>query len=377
MDHVHDRLKRELIAREEANALRKLTVAGDLIDFASNDYLGFARDPELKRRIEKEISSLPFTGSGGSRLLTGNNAYVELVEKEIAAFHDAETALFFNSGYEANSGLISTIVHRHDLIFYDAYIHASLREGIRLSGAKAYSFEHNDVGGLQQLLETFPGNIFIVTESVFSMDGDLAPLKEIVALANKYHAAIILDEAHATGVIGEKGEGLAQKLQVQDKIFARIHTFGKAIGSNGAVVLCNKTTREYLINFCKPFIYTTAPNYLQLAAVRMAYIYLQENPAALDKLRQNLNSMKDALQSQAKHKPVSVSSAIFSFIVPGNAKVKSIASSMQSNGFDVRPILSPTVPSGAERIRICLHAFNTEEEIISGLDKLMHLISEP
>lgn len=370
MDHVHDRLKRELIAREEANALRKLTVAGDLIDFASNDYLGFARDPELKRRIEKEISSLPFTGSGGSRLLTGNNAYVELVEKEIAAFHDAETALFFNSGYEANSGLISTIVHRHDLIFYDAYIHASLREGIRLSGAKAYSFEHNDVGGLQQLLETFPGNIYIVTESVFSMDGDLAPLKEIVALAEKYHAAIILDEAHATGVIGDKGEGLAQQRQVHKKIFARIHTFGKAIGSNGAVVLCNKITREYLINFCKPFIYTTAPNYLQLAAVRMAYIYLQENPAALDKLRQNLNRMKEALQSHAKHKPVSVSSAIFSFIVPGNAKVKSIATAMQSNGFDVRPILSPTVPSGMERIRLCVHTYNTQQEIERSLSVL-------
>ncbi len=370
MDHVHERLQRELIAREEAQALRRLTVSQGLVDFASNDYLGFASDAHLKKLILAEIAEMPFFGSGGSRLLTGNNAYVELVENEIATFHDAPAALFFNSGYEANSGLISTIVHRHDFIFYDAFIHASLREGIRLSGAKAYSFDHNDVDSLQRLFEIHTGNIFVVTESVFSMDGDIAPLSEILALTEKYHAALILDEAHATGVIGKRGEGLAQHLGLHSRIFARVHTFGKAIGTNGAVVLGNSILRNYLINYCKPFIYTTAPNYLQLAAVRMAYRYLQNNDQALKSLHRNLAFMKSILAQSDYPQPVSTDAAIFSFIVPGNDAVKKLSSTMRAAGFDVRPILSPTVQAGLERIRLCMHSFNTESQI-SGATSIL------
>jgi 8-amino-7-oxononanoate synthase len=370
MDHVHERLHRELIAREEAQALRRLTVSQGLVDFASNDYLGFASDAYLKKMILAEIAEMPFFGSGGSRLLTGNNAYVELVENEIAAFHDAPAALFFNSGYEANSGLISTIVHRHDFIFYDAFIHASLREGIRLSGAKAYSFDHNDVDSLQRLFEIHTGNIFVVTESVFSMDGDISPLSEILALTEKYHAALILDEAHATGVIGNRGEGLAQHLGLHSRIFARVHTFGKAIGTNGAVVLGSTILRNYLINYCKPFIYTTAPNYLQLAAVRMAYRYLVTIQEPIRRLHHNLKCMKDKLHSVTYAQPVSTDSAIFSFIVPGNAAVKKLSADLRIAGFDMRPILSPTIPAGSERIRICLHAFNTDEEIRGALQLL-------
>lgn len=370
MDHVHERLQRELLAREEAQALRRLTVSQGLVDFASNDYLGFASDADLKKMILAEIAEMPYFGSGGSRLLTGNNAYVELVENEIAAFHDARGALFFNSGYEANSGLISTIVHRHDFIFYDAFIHASLREGIRLSGAKAYSFEHNDVDSLKRLFEIHTGNIFVVTESVFSMDGDIAPLSEILALTEKYHAALILDEAHATGVIGKRGEGLAQHLGLHNRIFARVHTFGKAIGTNGAVVLGSSILRNYLINYCKPFIYTTAPNYLQLAAVRMAYRYLVTIQEPIRRLHHNLKYMKDKLHSVTYAQPVSTDSAIFSFIVPGNAAVKKLSADLRIAGFDMRPILSPTIPAGSERIRICLHAFNTDEEIRGALQLL-------
>lgn len=374
MDHVHERLQRELQARAEARALRTLQVHTGLIDLASNDYLGFARDAALKQRVEQEIAQLPAIGSGGSRLLTGNNTYVELVEQEIAAFHAAPSALFFNSGYEANSGLLSAVVHRHDIILYDALIHASLREGIRLSGAKAYSFAHNDLQELRNLLQSHSGNVFVVTESVFSMDGDLSPLADIVALAEQYHAAVILDEAHATGVIGAQGEGLAQHLGLQDRLFARVHTFGKAMGSNGAVVLGDKVLRDYLINYCKPFIYTTAPNYLQLAAVRMAYRYMQEQPEARRQLQQNLTFMRSYLQQAGVPQPVSADSAIFSFIVPGNDKVRAAATALRDQGFDLRPILAPTVATGSERIRICMHAFNTPEQLQSALSLLQQWI---
>ena len=370
MDHVHERLQRELIAREEAQALRRLRVAEGLVDFASNDYLGFARDRSLKTKIEHEVAQLPYTGSGGSRLLTGNNAYVELVEQELADFHEAQAALFFNSGYEANSGLISTIVHRHDLIFYDELVHASLREGIRLSGAKAYSFAHNDVDSLQQLLEVHRGNVFVVTESVFSMDGDIAPLADIVSLAEKHQAAIILDEAHGTGVLGIKGDGLAQQLALHTRIFARVHTFGKAIGTNGAVVLGSQLLRDYLINFCKPFIYTTAPNYLQLASVRMAYKYLTTDHTALSRLLENLDHMRSLLAGGQYPQPVATDSAIFSFVVPGNGRVRQLAKEMHNSGFDMRPILSPTVPAGSERIRMCMHAYNTADEIATACKAL-------
>lgn len=374
MDHVHERLQRELQARAEARALRTLQVHAGLIDLASNDYLGFAQDATLKQLVEQEIAQLPAIGSGGSRLLTGNNAYVETVEQEIAAFHSAPSALFFNSGYEANSGLLSTVVHRHDIILYDALIHASLREGIRLSGAKAYSFAHNDMEELRHLLQSHTGNVFVVTESVFSMDGDLSPLTEIVALAEQYNAAVILDEAHATGVIGAQGEGLARHLGVHDRLFARVHTFGKAMGSNGAVVLGDKVLREYLINYCKPFIYTTAPNYLQLAAVRMAYRYMQEQPEARRRLQQNLTFMREYLQQEGVPQPVSIDSAIFSYIVPGNDKVRAAATAMRDQGFDLRPILAPTVAAGSERIRICVHAFNTPEQLQSALSLLQQWI---
>ncbi len=374
MDHVHERLQRELQARAEARALRTLQVHAGLIDLASNDYLGFAQDATLKQLVEQEIAQLPAIGSGGSRLLTGNNAYVETVEQEIAAFHSAPSALFFNSGYEANSGLLSTVVHRHDIILYDALIHASLREGIRLSGAKAYSFAHNDMEELRHLLQSHTGNVFVVTESVFSMDGDLSPLTEIVALAERYNAAVILDEAHATGVIGAQGEGLARHLGVHDRLFARVHTFGKAMGSNGAVVLGDKVLREYLINYCKPFIYTTAPNYLQLAAVRMAYRYMQEQPEARRRLQQNLTFMREYLQQEDVPQPVSIDSAIFSYIVPGNDKVRAAATAMRDQGFDLRPILAPTVAAGSERIRICMHAFNTPEQLHTALSLLQQWI---
>ncbi len=373
--NLEDRINTELQKRTDANSLRDLKIIKDKVDFSSNDYLGFAQNEELKNKILSELNKLRRLGSGGSRLLTGNNSLIEKTETEITAFHDVESALFFNSGYEANSGLISTIAKRHDTILFDELSHASLREGIRLSNANSFSFKHNDLADLENKLSKAEGEKFIIGESVYSMDGDICPLNEIVLLAEKYQAHIILDEAHATGVIGTKGEGLAQKLGLHKKIFARVHTFGKAIGFNGAVILGSLQLRDYLINFCRPFIYTTAPNLMQVVAVREAYHYLNSNGGLVATLKERCEFFKHKIARFKEIELLPSDSAIYSIILPGNENVKLASIYLQNGGCDVRPILSPTVPEGKERLRICLHTFNTELEI-ERLCKLLEQITE-
>ncbi len=373
--HLIERLQSELQKRKTENALRSLQLAHDKIDFSSNDYLGLAQNAELLTIIKKEINTLRKFGSTGSRLLTGNHTLTEQLENEVAQFHDAPSALYFNSGYEANAGLISTVTKRNDTIIFDVLSHASLREGIRLSNANAHPFQHNDVDDLEQKLQKATGEIFIVIESVYSMDGDICPLQEIIDLAEKYHAHIILDEAHATGVIGERGEGLAQHLNVHNTIFARVHTCGKAIGNNGAFILGDIVLREYLINFCRPFIYTTAPNLLQVIAVRENYRYLKNNPSRVTALQENCNYFKLHISRYKQIQLLPSDSAIFSILIPGNAHVKLASKFLQNGGFDVRPILAPTVKEGAERLRICMHYFNTTLEI-DRLVKLLDQITE-
>ncbi|MEZ5015046.1 MAG: 8-amino-7-oxononanoate synthase [Chitinophagales bacterium] len=367
------KLTQALNVRRSENAFRSLRNAADLVDFSSNDYLGFGTQDILHKDIVEAISSLRHTGSGGSRLLTGNYSLIEHTEEFIAQFHKAPSALYFNSGYEANVGVISTLTQRGNVILYDKRIHASLHEGIKLSKADAFAFPHNDVAGLEKLLQDKTGEKWIVVESVYSMDGDLCPLQEIVELAKKYHAHILLDEAHATGVIGNRGEGLAQKLGLENDVIIRIHTFGKAIGSNGAVVLCTPLIRDYLINFCKNFIYTTAPNPLQVTSVLLVYKALAESDKYVQSLHRVLAYFMDRSSGYPELHFEATDSAIFSIIIPGNAEVSRAAKYLQNGGMDVRPIRYPTVARGAERLRICVHAFNTEMEMVR-LFKLLDTI---
>ena len=266
-----DFLQRKLNKRTEQNAFRTLRLAGNKIDFCSNDYLGIVKNNLVQPYLIPDVKH----GSTGSRLLTGNYAIIEETEKFVAAFHDAESGLIFNSGYDANIGLISCVPQKDDIIIYDKLSHASIRDGIRLSFAESFSFLHNDLHDLENKLASVPTangrNIFVVTESVFSMDGDMAPLKEIVILCEKYKANVIVDEAHATGVIGNKGEGLVQLLDLQERCFARVHTFGKSCGVHGAIVLGSHDLRNYLINFARPFIYSTALPESSLAAINASY----------------------------------------------------------------------------------------------------------
>ncbi|MGZ5245809.1 MAG: aminotransferase class I/II-fold pyridoxal phosphate-dependent enzyme, partial [Flavitalea sp.] len=261
-----NRIKERLERRMAENAKRFLRTTEGMVDFCSNDYLGIATNQLLKESINGELS----TGSGGSRLLSGNYELIERTEDRIAAFHGAEAGLIFNSGYDANLGLLSCIGQKGDTYLYDNLSHASIRDGIRLSFAESFSFMHNDVEDLERKLKSATGQVTVVTESVFSMDGDLAPLKEIAELCQRYEAFLIVDEAHATGIVGASGEGLVQELKLNEKCFARVHTFGKAVGTHGAIVLGSCELRDYLINFSRAFMYTTALPPASVSAISTA-----------------------------------------------------------------------------------------------------------
>lgn len=347
-------LQKKLNERVTQNALRELKLPGGKIDFCSNDYLGI-----VKNQLLPVHSQLQY-GSTGSRLLSGNYSLIEETEKEIANFHCAEAALIFNSGYDANLGLLSSVPQRGDTILYDYLSHASLRDGIRLSFATAYSFLHNDMADLEAKLKKATGNVFVVTESVFSMDGDICPLPELIALCEAYQASLVIDEAHATGVIGNRGEGLVQSLGLEDHCFARIHTFGKALGVHGAVILGSGQLRKYLINFARSFIYTTALPAETISHIRSSY----EVFPSMNAEREHLRSLIDRFtRSDLPYQKIESPTAVQAVIIPGNENAKQTAFVLQGQNLDIRPILYPTVPLGKERLRVVLHAFNTEREL--------------
>jgi 8-amino-7-oxononanoate synthase len=359
-------LSQALQKRISEGTLRKLSASNGLIDFCSNDYLGFAKSNEHYNFMK--YSPL-FMGSTGSRLISGNSTVIEELENQIAKFHTAKAGLIFNSGYDANVGLFSSLARKGDTILYDEYIHASVHDGMRMGVAFTHSFRHNDINHLAEKLNASKGNIFIAIESVYSMDGDTAPLIEISQLAQKYNAALIVDEAHASGIYGKRGEGKVAELKLEDKVFARIHTFGKALGCHGAIILGDEILKNYLINFARSFIYTTALPPHSVHSIKTAYELLQTD-FYLDQIQQlnrNINLFQKSIENFSNSRNSEITSNNFSpiqaLIIPGNEKVKEISKSLQRKGYDVRPILSPTVPKGKERIRICLHSYNSENEI--------------
>lgn len=373
MRAINNFISENLAKRRLDNSLRILKTENELIDFCSNDYLGFSRSKELKSLIEIELKNYPDyrLGSSGSRLLTGNDSFTENLEIEIAHFHDSENALLYNSGFDANIGLFSCLPQRGDTIISDEYIHASIIDGIRLSHATRYIFKHNDLKSLEQKLKLAKGRIFIAVESVYSMNGDEAPLKELCQLAKHFDAAVIVDEAHAVGIFGEKGKGLVHALGLSKDVFARIMTYGKALGVHGAAILGSPSLRSYLINYSRPFIYTTAASFQSHLAIKLAYLYLNSRDHQTD-LHQRIQyfkkNMKPAIQLLESRSPIQI------IIIPGNSIAKEAAESIQHAGFDVRAILSPSVPDGLERLRICLHNHNSIAEIKKLCETLNNLI---
>jgi len=356
---LDDNLKIALNKRKAENAFRSLAASEVKVDFCSNDYLGFAR---------KQHTIQAATGSTGSRLISGHHTIHKEVERHIASFHDMETALIFNSGYDANLSFFSTIPQKGDSVIYDQLCHASIRDGLRLGLARNFSFNHNDLDDLQQKIEQAAGNVFIVVESVYSMDGDKAQLRQIDKICREKEAYLVVDEAHATGVFGPKGEGLCCEHNVTP--FAKVHTFGKAIGCHGAAILGSQTLKDYLINFARPFIYTTALPPHSIAVIQESYRSLI-NCSEISALHENIAFFMASFQ----HPSLIKSDSPIQCIVFGeNEKTKDVALKLQSMGMDIRPILSPTVSKGTERIRICLHSFNSRDEISLLCEELKKLI---
>lgn len=357
-------LAKDLTARKNEGSFRSLKITDpDLIDFSSNDYLGLSRSAELLTEIEKAISLLPskYNGATGSRLLTGNSILTQELESRLATLFKSEAVLLFNSGYTANLAVLSSLPKRGDTIIYDELSHASIKDGIRLSLASRQSFRHNDLSDLTKKLKRASGNTFVVVESVYSMDGDVAPLGMLTSLCEEYGAHLIVDEAHSTGIYGESGNGLSCQYGVEQKIPVRIYTFGKAMGIHGACVAGSKMLIDYLVNFARPFVYTTAMDQKSIVAIDCAVTFLGRNITLSADLQHKIDYFVSSMHGIPALLPSKT--AIQSFIIPGNEKVKEVAHRLQRAGLDIRPILSPTVSIGKERLRIILHTFNSQKEI--------------
>ncbi|MGN6638708.1 MAG: aminotransferase class I/II-fold pyridoxal phosphate-dependent enzyme [Mucilaginibacter sp.] len=372
MNSAEDLIKKKLDERKGNGTYRSLKIEGDLIDFCSNDYLGFARSARLKEMIQNEFKANEkvLNGSTGSRLLSGNTIYVEELERSIANFHKAEAGLIYNSGYDANIGLFSSLPQKGDTIILDELSHASIIDGARLSFANRFTFKHNDLQSLEEKLQHAKGNIYVVIESVYSMDGDSPDIDKLIGVVNKYNAQAIVDEAHATGLYYN---GIVNSLNLEDKVFARVVTFGKALGCHGAIILGSRLLREYLINFSRSFIYTTAAPFHQLASIKMSYELLFNSTDTIQKLRDNITLFKEKIGQLQAYKLLPSDSAIQCLVIDGNEKTRQLSENLLSAGFDIRPILSPTVPAGTERLRICLHAYNTAKEITSLTETINEL----
>ncbi|SEC27464.1 8-amino-7-oxononanoate synthase [Tenacibaculum sp. MAR_2009_124] len=375
-----EKLIRKIEFRKTEKSIRSLGQINNLVDFSSNDYLGFAKSNELHFQTNELLIRIKgdHNGATGSRLLSGNHVLYNIVEEELTSIHSSEAALIFNSGYNANLGLFSSVPQRGDIILYDEFIHASIRDGMQLSNAKSYKFDHNNIADLEEKLKTFSKKentvdreIYVVTESVFSMDGDSPELEVMCKICEKYGAYLIVDEAHALGVFGKKGLGATQESELNEKIFARILTFGKGLGCHGAVVLGSKELKQFLVNYSRSFIYTTGLAPHTLATIKTAYELLQSQQGRDSKalLEKNILHFKKTA-AELKLNFIESSSAIHCCIISGNQKTKEIAKKLLASGFDVKPILSPTVAKGKERLRFCLHSYNTFNQITEVLEKL-------
>jgi 8-amino-7-oxononanoate synthase len=371
--NLDDVLQNRLNERTATGSLRSLRKTdSSLADFSSNDYLGLARSAELNSLIQQEGVHPQINGSTGSRLLTGNSTFTEQVEQELAVLFKTEAALIFNSGYAANLAVLSSLPKRGDTILYDERSHASIKDGMRLSLAARFPFRHNDVNDLEKKIRSVSGNVFVVAESVYSMDGDESPLQQLAALCHTHGTHLIIDEAHSTGCHGEGGSGLICELMLHHQVPVRIYTFGKAMGIHGACVAGSNTLLSYLINFARPFIYTTAPDPRSIAAIKSSFAFLDQHPWLQHELREKIDLFRVHTKGLSALLPSR--SAIQSFIIPGNANVKNASQKLNEAGLDVRPILSPTVAKGTERLRIILHTYNTNSEI-EKLAQQLHALS--
>ena len=344
-----------LDALKDDDRLRSLTPRAG-IDFSSNDYLALAGCQRMRKAITAAVEAGTPIGAGGSRLLRGNCAEHESLEAEAARFFGAEAAIFFASGYTANFAVLTTLPQRGDLLVLDALVHASIHEGARAGRAEFRLSAHNDANSVDEVIRTWrseggTGRIWIVAESLYSMDGDFAPLEALVTMADRHDAFLMVDEAHATGVFGPSGRGLTAAYEGRENLIA-IHTCGKALGAAGALVTTTGLLRDFIVNRCRPFIFSTAPSPLMAVAVQEALSILRDEPEH----QQRLKGLIDFAHHEigARQGWQLSGSQIMPFIVGDNARAMVLAAALQARGFDIRGIRPPTVPSGTARLRISL-----------------------
>ncbi len=344
------------------------------IDFTSNDYLGFGTEPVSD--LPSAESAFALWSGTASRLLRGHCELYEQVEAALASWHGAPSVLLMNSGYVANEGLLSTLVRRGDWVASDELNHASIIDGLRLSKGERYVFRHNDLDHLEDGLRAASATrgrdraLFVVTESLFSMTGDTAPLVELVELAERYDAALIVDEAHATGCFGPRGSGLVDALGLRNKVLATVHTGGKALACCGAYICGSELLRDYLVNRCRHLIFTTALPPAALAA----WLHRLPEIGRAEERRQRLH--RNAARFRKRLTEMGIEPLGRDYIVPvvigQDERAVRVASQVQALGYDVRAIRPPTVPSGTARLRISIHANHTGEQ----LDGLARALAE-
>ncbi len=346
---------------EKSQGLGELRTLPDYVscqvDFVSNDYLGLGK-------IDLNSPKFNIHAGLGSRLIAGNSQAAQECETFLADFYDTESALVFNSGYTANLGFFSTIPKKDEVMLYDALVHASIRDGLRLSPAASFSFKHNDWADLEtKVLRYLDQTVFVVVEACYSMHGDFADFDALFALAEKHKFQVIIDEAHSIGVYGEQGKGLSQAYFNHPQLLARIITFGKALGAHGAAVLCDTTVKSYLIHASRAFIYTTALPPEQYARIQAAI----QHCATMDQERETLQELCVYFSKQMR----TTISHIQTVEMSGIEQIKRLVDSAKEQKIAIKGVWSPTVPPGQERLRISLHSYNTRQEI----DVLIELIS--
>ena len=349
----------------EAQSRRRSLAEIRGVNFCSNDYLGLAEHPALKKAVTEAVQQAARMGGTGSRLLSGHAAAWNEIEEEFARFAGTEAALYFGSGYAANLGLLASLLKKEDLVFSDALNHASLIDGMRLSGARKFIYPHLDLNALEDGLQKHAQDRcrkLIVTETVFSMDGDVAPVSELLALADRYGTGVIVDEAHATGVHGPSGRGIAAEHGNVQTLAAAVHTCGKALASAGAFVCGSAVLREHLINHARTFIFSTAmPPYMAeqiRAALRLAL--------AMDKQREELLARAKRLAAGLRSQGWDAGNGatqITPVVIGENEEAAAAAEFLQQEGFAVRAIRPPTVPKGSARLRFSLTCGIAEDEI--------------
>lgn len=369
-------LQSRLHELDQRNLLRRLSLPAGR-DFCSNDYLGLSSHPAIARSVAAVLSSGP-AGAPASRLLRGHTAAHAALERQLAEYKGAEAALLFPSGYQANLAVLSTLVTPRDRVITDRLNHASIIDGLRLARCRKVIVPHLDEAAVERALaETHPaGRTFVVTESLFSMDGDVAPLDRYAALADRYGAALIVDDAHATGLYGSRGSGLAEHFGIAGQCVALVSTFGKAFGLHGAFVAGPRVVIDFLVNRARPFVFSTATAPLVVAALRASLEVAQAEPAR----REAVHALAGRLRRHLRDAGLDCgrsSGPIVPVILGDNLAALNAAAALQQSGFDVRAIRPPTVEPGTARLRISVHADHTEPEIDSLAAALVSAVALP